>query len=258
MQIQRFLSKFRYVNIYNPEYLRVDYPQFSSPVDMKIAYISQLFGVNPRDYYPMKGHDGIDYGLSVGSAVRAPIDMTITDLILQKNSYGRHAIAKDVLGHRQIFGHLHEWQCSKGDFIKRGQQFALSGGDLADPYHGYSSGPHLHWEWRPAWANQFNGYGGAENQLPYITFGDVIYPTPKAFMIVNVKNPNGATLGLNVRNNKGKGPAIGSLEPGQEVEIFEISTVEAFGKIDPYADKWIALVSAKRPYVEVKKFINKE
>jgi murein DD-endopeptidase MepM/ murein hydrolase activator NlpD len=185
----RILSKFRHLPpLWQAEYYKATYPVFSHPVDMRQAWITQRFGANPASYAPLKGHDGIDYGQNVGLPVICPVEwMKITDLILQKNSYGRHAWGIDEFGHRYIFGHLHSFECEKGQEFSRGQIFATSGGNLDDPYHGYSTGPHLHSEWRPVWASISNGYAGAENQEPYITFGDVVpvIPEPLFWMINN-------------------------------------------------------------------------
>ncbi len=193
-QVSRIFSKYRHLHpLYNRNYLKVAYPIFNHPVDLTRWWISQYFGANPASYSPLKGHDGLDYACNVGTAVMCPVDrMTIIDLVLQKNSYGRHVWGQDDYGHKYIFGHLHEWLVSKGDVVTRGQIFATSGGNLDDPYHGYSTGPHLHWEWRPVWASIANGYAGAENQLPYVTYGTVVpvvipEPEPLFYLVVNEK-----------------------------------------------------------------------
>lgn len=188
----RLVSKLRHLSpILNRQYYLAGYPELNHPVPMNIAWITQHFGQNPASYKPLLGHDGIDYGCNVGTPVMCPVDqMTIIDLILQTNSYGRHAWGQDGQGHKYIFGHLHEFCVSKGDVITRGQIFATTGGNLDDPYHGYSTGPHLHFEWRPVWASISNGYAGAENQEPYITVSGiepVVIPDPEPdfYLIVN-------------------------------------------------------------------------
>jgi murein DD-endopeptidase MepM/ murein hydrolase activator NlpD len=256
--IFRLLSKLRYAQLYNPAYLKAAYPVLAYPLDMKIAYITQIFGVNASSYYPMKGHDGIDLGAPVGTLGRGPSRQKVLDLILQKNSYGRHIITQDDLGHKYIYGHLHEFLCNKGDTIEKGQAFFSTGGDIADPYHGFSTGPHLHWEWRPVWASLFNGYGGAENQLPYVSDDLVSLPPPPAIFSAIVDNPNNPSLGLYVRTQKGKGPYTRQLDPNEKVDIYAINGIGSgavSGQIDPFADAWIALISGGKPYV---KMIRKE
>ncbi len=166
----RLYSKLRYYSIYNSNWKAAGKPEMSVPVEsVWRTYITQVFGVNPEDYSPLKGHDGVDWGVPVGTPILAPIDMTIFDLLLLKSGYGRHVVAIDGMGNKHIFGHLNKFLCGKKDFIKRGQIFALSGGNLDDPYHGYSSGAHLHYELRPVWESIINGYAGAVDPMPYFT-----------------------------------------------------------------------------------------
>ncbi len=226
---ERILQKFRHINpIWNPRYFRADYPVFSHPVSMKNAWISQHFGANPQNYRPMNGHDGVDYALVTGSNVMGHVEtMTITDLLLKTSGYGRQAWAIDPMGHRYIFGHLHEFLCEKGQVVKRGEIFALSGGGLEDPYRGYSTGPHLHSEWRPVWASIGNGYGGAVDQEPYITFGEVTpvplpVPEPLFWMVVQTDGLRSRTSGKIVWNNlTGKKYAKGTRIPVYESDILD-------------------------------------
>jgi murein DD-endopeptidase MepM/ murein hydrolase activator NlpD len=232
-------------------------PVYSYPVEEKFSkQISQLFGANPSTYAPLKGHDGIDWWLVVRSYILAPADMTITDTILQTKSYGRHAWSLDEFGHRNIFGHLHEFLCKKGDFIKRGQAFASSGGNLDDPYHGFSTGPHLHWEVRPSWASISNGYAGAENQLPWITYGQVTpTPPPEAKPIAKlvVTNPAGLTVR---RSSSIYGASVRILKVNEEVYLYDIGQNDLWGKIDPYANEFVAIQYNKKFYTKVKEFLN--
>lgn len=226
---ERVLQKFRHVNpIWNPHYYRADYPAFSHPVDMNNAWISQYFGDNPKNYKPLDGHDGLDYALVTGSNCASPVKwMKITDLLLKKTGYGRQAWGVDESGHRYIFGHLSEFLCDVGQEISRGQIFAKTGGGLEDPYRGYSTGPHLHWEWRPVWASIGNGYAGAVNQYPYITFNGVEIvpipePVPLFWMVVNTDGLRSRTSGKIAWNNlTGKKYAKGTRIPVYESDILD-------------------------------------
>jgi murein DD-endopeptidase MepM/ murein hydrolase activator NlpD len=205
--VSRLFSKVRHVDIYNQKWVLAGEPELSYPVEAKFAkQISQLFGMNPSTYYPLKGHDGIDWWLTVRTPIMAPCDMTITDLILQTNSYGRHAWGRDFMGNRYIFGHLNEWLCEKGDVIKRGQIFALSGGNVEDPYHGFSTGAHLHFELRPIWASISNGYVGAVDPMPYFRLGAATpiqpdIPEPTGYVIAKTRIRIRTTPKGNVWNN---------------------------------------------------------
>lgn len=226
---ERILQKLRHLNpIWNPRYYTADYPKFSHPVSMKSAWISQHFGDNPQNYKPLDGHDGIDYALSTGGEVMGDVEtMTITDLLLKTTGYGRQAWTIDPMGHRHIFGHLHQFLCEKGQVVKRGEVFALSGGGLEDPYRGYSSGPHLHREWRPVWASILNGYAGAVDHEPYISFGDVKpvplpVTEPLFWMVVNTDGLRSRSSGKIVWNNlTGKKYAKGTRIPVYESDILD-------------------------------------
>jgi murein DD-endopeptidase MepM/ murein hydrolase activator NlpD len=255
----RLLSKLRHIqlyNVYTPKFMSVSYPEFSHPIDLDRWWISQNFGANPASYYPMLGHDGIDYACNVGTEGRGVVDeMEVTDLILQTNSYGRHIVGKDSSGHKYIFGHLHEFLCEKKMIIKRGQVFFSTGGNLDDPYHGYSTGPHLHWEWRPAWANVGNGYGGAVDQLPYCTYGDAPVVEIKPFASAKVKNPNNSTFGLNVRNKKGTGSIIRTLEADELIQLYAMSGSDVKFQIHPYRDEWVAGISWSKLYISLQELV---
>jgi len=247
--VSRYLSKYRHMQpLYNPGYFRNvfrdDYPVFSHPIDIKKAWITQHFGANPASYKPLLGHDGIDYGANVGTAVTCPVEkMAIIDLILQTKSYGRHVWGQDPSGHRYIFGHLHEFCCSKGDIFTRGQIFATSGGNLDDPYHGFSTGPHLHSEWRPVWASNSNGYAGAVDQEPYITFGEVEpipvpEPEPLFWLIVNTDGlqiRSSAKIPWNNNNRTGERLAKGTKVPVYREDLEGRTWAKISSKSERYA-----------------------
>lgn len=227
---ERILQKFRHLNpLWNPGYFKANYPVFSHPVDMKKAWISQYFGDNPQNYKPLNGHDGLDYALVTGSGCMCPVEwLKITDLLLKTTGYGRQAWAIDESGHRYIFGHLSEFLCEVGQEVTRGMVFAKTGGGLDDPYRGYSTGPHLHWEWRPVWASINNGYAGAVDQFPYITFGEVTptplpVPEPLFWMVVQTDGLRSRTSGKIpwFNNLTGKKYAKGSRIPVYESDILD-------------------------------------
>ena len=195
--------------------------------------ISQLFGANPQNYAPMKGHDGIDWAVPVGTMGLAAADGKITKLALSKTGYGRQLWMVDSQGNTLIYGHNHSWLCAVGDVVKRGQPIITTGGDLADPYRGYSTGPHLHFELRPAGVSSGNGYGGAVDPMPYIT--GQIMPDPIAIATGTV-----IANGLRVRNKPSiTGAVLDYLMAGSEITIYSIGG-DVWVKIDPQADRWVA------------------
>lgn len=126
-----------------PEPLKLHYPL---PEGIRI---SQLFGENPSWYPTSKGHNGIDWACPVGTPIFAMRDGTVirADETSGKASYGRHVRIQHDNG-ISIYGHLSVLQTSVGMVVTAGQQIGLSGGDPSDPGSGFSTGPHLHGEYR--------------------------------------------------------------------------------------------------------------
>lgn len=110
--------------------------------------ITQTFGVNPSWYPTSKGHNGNDFGTIVDTPCDA---MKRGDVIVARNDgktgYGRHVRIQHDDG-ISIYGHLHVLQCAVGDHVEAGQQIGLTGGSVDDPGSGWSTGPHLHAEYR--------------------------------------------------------------------------------------------------------------
>ncbi len=118
----------------------------SWPVDKII--LTQFFGntdfatKNPQ-VYNGKGHNGIDLGTAVGTAIHAAADGTVTDtgntdLACAGASYGKWVLLKHSNGLSTLYAHLSLIKVSPGQAVSRGQTIALSGNT------GYTTGPHLH------------------------------------------------------------------------------------------------------------------
>lgn len=117
-----------------------------SPV-AKGTRITQQFGANPGWYPTSKGHNGIDYGTPVGTPVKAMKEGTVEVSQEQVGGYGRHIRIRHEHG-VSIYGHLSRRDVKVGDKVVAGQRIGLSGGNLEDPYAGFSTGAHLHAEYR--------------------------------------------------------------------------------------------------------------
>lgn len=168
------------------------------PVDEGKWYITQYFGERPNIYTTSKGHNGIDFGTLVGSKVYATNDGVVSESVdlKQKTGYGRHIRIKHKDG-TSIYGHLSKRYVNIGDVVKARQLIGLTGGAFDDPYSGYSTGPHLHFEFRlndPADAPQVPGgyVYGAIDPMPLLAShtytGKVIEPLFKAKCIVSALN----------------------------------------------------------------------
>ncbi|MEV6191745.1 peptidoglycan DD-metalloendopeptidase family protein [Streptomyces sp. NPDC051920] len=124
-------------------------PKFALPVAQQglSAYFGQA-GVNW-----MSVHTGIDFPVSYGTPVMAATDGTVRT---QWNSaYGNMMIVTAMDGTETWYCHLSTYKVASGTTVKAGDQIAFSGNS------GNSTGPHLHFEVRPAG-------GSAIDPLPWL------------------------------------------------------------------------------------------
>ncbi len=113
-------------------------PKFALPVAQHglSAYYGQA-GINW-----MSVHSGIDFPVSYGTTVMAATDGTVRT---QYNSaYGNMMIVTAKDGTETWYCHLSSYQVPSGTTVKAGDAIAFSGNS------GNSTGPHLHFEVRPA------------------------------------------------------------------------------------------------------------
>lgn len=98
--------------------------------------------------YNGSGHNGIDFGMPVGTAVQAALGGTVigtgnTDLShsasgAQCYSFGKWVMVQHANGLSTMYAHLSQINVSKGQSVSTGQVLGLSG------MTGYATGPHLH------------------------------------------------------------------------------------------------------------------
>lgn len=139
--------------------------RFIHPIDK--VYVTQRFGENPKVYaqFGLKGHNGLDYRTRFVDSplgrryVVAPAAGTIEEVGNQgTKGYGIYCRIRHEDGSQSTLGHFTKLYVSKGQVVKKGENIALSGNT------GFSSGPHIHWGWRPKNWNANNGFAGYENQ----------------------------------------------------------------------------------------------
>ena len=82
-------------------------------------------------------HNGIDLAVPVGTAIKAPMDGTVS-LVNSGGDGGNQVVIKHSNGYSTGYAHLSKQLVKKGDKVKRGNVIALSGNT------GKSTGPHLH------------------------------------------------------------------------------------------------------------------
>jgi hypothetical protein len=117
------------------------------PVDGGV--VSQWYGENPDNYgrFGLRGHNGIDYAVPVGTPVRAVADGVVA-MVATDAAYGKYVrVWHAALRVHSFYAHLSEARVADGQAVKAGDVVALSGNT------GNSTGPHLHFELRIADAN---------------------------------------------------------------------------------------------------------
>ncbi|MFF7971711.1 peptidoglycan DD-metalloendopeptidase family protein [Streptomyces sp. NPDC007905] len=124
-------------------------PKFVLPVTQKglSAYFGQA-GVNW-----MSVHTGIDFPVSYGTTVMSATDGVVSTK--WNSAYGNMMIVTAKDGTQTWYCHLSSYRVPSGTSVKAGQPIAYSGNS------GNSTGPHLHFEVRPAG-------GSAIDPLPWL------------------------------------------------------------------------------------------
>lgn len=108
--------------------------------------ITQYFGNTKfaqSGAYNGQGHNGVDFGIPLGTPVKAALSGTIlatgnTDAYRGCLSYGKWVVIKHDNGLSTMYAHLSKILVSPGEKLVTGDVFAHSGST------GYSTGPHLH------------------------------------------------------------------------------------------------------------------
>jgi septal ring factor EnvC (AmiA/AmiB activator) len=134
--------------------------------------ITQRFGEDPAFYLAhtgTNGHNGIDFGVPVGTPVVAPKDGNIIQVGSDANN-GEFIVMQSDAGYTYWLIHLSAQQVNNRDRVNQGQQIALSGNT------GLSTGPHLHLGLYPPSPDRNNGFRGAIDPEPLI---EIAEPTPQ-------------------------------------------------------------------------------
>lgn len=130
------------------------------PLDKVV--ITQTFGARPEVYkqFGLKGHNGVDYRTRFLDSplgkryVSACLDGVVKEVRWDVKGYGVHIRIEHESG-LSIYGHLTKPYVQKGDKVKAQQIIGLTGNT------GFSSGAHLHFEFRPSPIKSKNGFAGA-------------------------------------------------------------------------------------------------
>lgn len=131
--------------------------------------ITEAFGVQADDpeinaqYHQegLKGHDGLDFGMDIGTSILAVDDGEVSEIPKGVESYGLTVVIKHSWG-KSYYGHLNEILVKPGDKVTKGQKIALSGNS------GLSTAPHLHFGLSLNNTSSENGYLGKVDPVDYL------------------------------------------------------------------------------------------
>jgi murein DD-endopeptidase MepM/ murein hydrolase activator NlpD len=121
--------------------------KFIRPIAGGSELVSQGFGANVESYAQWNGehgHEGIDYGVPVGTPVMAAAGGTVVFAGTGNgfDNYGNYVVVEHPDGYKSYYAHLSGFDVEVGDEVTQGQPIALSGNS------GRSTGPHLHFSLR--------------------------------------------------------------------------------------------------------------
>lgn len=226
------------------------YPILKQPLKGEFR-ISQVFGANPSWYPTSQGHNGIDWATPVGTPVYAmqdgvvirSMDFSQPGITDGKVGYGRHVRIQHAQG-VSIYGHFSRRDVVENQAVKAGQQVGLSGGATSDPNSGFSTGAHLHAEYRMDGVKNPVPGGFVYNAidiLKYITAEPIAVETPLYRVKVTVTD-------LVIRSGPGKAYSAVYKYASGEYDVFEekwnATDQLLFGRIG--AGSWIALKYTER------------
>jgi murein DD-endopeptidase MepM/ murein hydrolase activator NlpD len=116
------------------------------PLARGVGHVSQRFGENPKLYAPygLAGHNGMDYGVVVGTEVRSPIYGTVIEVHDEGSvGYGLHVvITNEKCG--VVLAHFSRVLARVDMEVLPGMIIGFSGGAPGAPGAGHSTGPHVH------------------------------------------------------------------------------------------------------------------
>lgn len=139
--------------------------------------VSQLWGERPQLYgqfnyagTSLKGHNGIDFGLPVGTPITAVDDGIVAAAVYNDPTGFGHYVKLQHRWGESLYAHLDNLSVQTGQQVARGDILGYSGDS------GMSSGPHLHFAIRINPFDYRDGWGGFSDPLPYFNPADIHMP----------------------------------------------------------------------------------
>lgn len=141
--------------------------------------ITQYFGnteFSKTAAYKGQGHNGVDFGVSVGTKVFTSLSgkvIAVNTKVASMCQYGKWVLVQHDNGLSTLYAHLSLVSVNAGDIVTTGQQLGYSGDT------GYSTGPHLHFSVYASKAVELKDYkcnNGATVPIPISAFTGYLNP----------------------------------------------------------------------------------
>ncbi len=165
--------------IYEPEGIYL-----SAPVEGECAAL-QFWSDNPEHYgqfhyngVPLKGHNGIDFGVTPGTYVLAVDPGRVTEIGEEPGGIGRYIKIEHRWG-ESFYAHIDTILMDSGQLVKRGTRIAIVGETETGAYANRDEPPrqtYLHFGIRIKPFNRFDGWGGFVDPLPYLNPAQLVFP----------------------------------------------------------------------------------
>lgn len=130
--------------------------------------VSQLWGDNPAFYrqftydgVPLRGHNGIDFAMPIGTPLRATDNGTVLTVGASPSGFGNWVMLDHRWG-QSVYAHMHKVTVREGQPVRRHGIIGESGNS------GTSTGPHLHFSIRINPHYRGDGWGGYCDPLPFL------------------------------------------------------------------------------------------
>jgi len=155
----------------NPSGINEDYTPKGAQLASPIPYMKVTHPFKERRSY--ESHPGVDIPIPLRTEIKSPADGVVDDAEIRNNACGGTLKIEHENGFTTRYCHCKKIFVVKGDFVKRGQVVALTGGDRGGYGSGNSSGAHLHFEVKKN--------GVLVNPVDYVdTTGESYYYAPES------------------------------------------------------------------------------
>ena len=134
-----------------------------------MLFRSEFYRQFSYDGVPLRGHNGIDFGIPNGTNILAASDGEVAQVGFEAKGFGYYVKLVHPWG-ESLYAHLKSVHVKEGIPVARGELLGPSNNT------GNSSGPHLHFGIRVLPFRRGDGWGGCCDPAPFMNPADLIIP----------------------------------------------------------------------------------